>query len=178
MALHDRIGQAGRDGTVVWSRPSPPDTAQRAMSPTPTTGCGLSARPLSVAQPGPLGQRRAGLRCRTRLVRAGPPVREHGLRKLHHGRSRRAIPASGGLMAPLANPTRSSRSSYLVQRRHGPVILLVQDALAPINQRKARHINAPRADPQSRPRGGDACRPRGGGRCPTLSLVLRVFGTL
>ena len=46
-------------------------------------------------------------------------------------------------MAPLANPTRSSRSSYLVQRRHGPVILLVQDALAPINQRKARHINAP-----------------------------------
>ena len=27
LALHDRIGQAGRDGTVVRSRPSPPDTA-------------------------------------------------------------------------------------------------------------------------------------------------------
>ena len=46
-------------------------------------------------------------------------------------------------MVPLANPTRSSRSNYLVQRRLGPVVLLVQEALAPTNQRKIRHINAP-----------------------------------
>ena len=46
-------------------------------------------------------------------------------------------------MAPLANPTRSSRSNSLIQRRHGPISLLVKEALAPVNQRKTHHINVP-----------------------------------
>ena len=46
-------------------------------------------------------------------------------------------------MAPLANPTRSSRSNSLIQRRHGPISLLFKEALAPVNQRKTHHINVP-----------------------------------
>lgn len=46
-------------------------------------------------------------------------------------------------MAPLANPTRSSRSNSLVQRRHGPIGLLFNEVRAPINQRRIHQINVP-----------------------------------
>ena len=46
-------------------------------------------------------------------------------------------------MAPLANPTRSSRSNSLVQRRHGSASFLFKEAQAPVNQWKIHHINPP-----------------------------------
>ena len=46
-------------------------------------------------------------------------------------------------MAPLANPTRSSRSNSLVQRRHGPISLLFKEVRAPVNQWGIHQINVP-----------------------------------
>lgn len=46
-------------------------------------------------------------------------------------------------MAPLANPTRSSRSNSLVQRRHGPISLLFKEVPAPFNRLGIHQINVP-----------------------------------
>ena len=46
-------------------------------------------------------------------------------------------------MAPLANTTRSFRSSYMIQRGLSPVIPLFPEVQAPISQRKIHQINAP-----------------------------------
>ena len=46
-------------------------------------------------------------------------------------------------MAPLANPTRSSRSNSLIQRRHVPISLLFKEVHGPVKQRKTHHINVP-----------------------------------
>lgn len=46
-------------------------------------------------------------------------------------------------MAPLANPTRSSRSNSMVQRRPGPMILLFTEVHGPVKQRGVRQINVP-----------------------------------
>ena len=46
-------------------------------------------------------------------------------------------------MAPLANPTRSSRSNSLVQRRHGRISLLFKEAHGPVKQGGILQINAP-----------------------------------
>lgn len=46
-------------------------------------------------------------------------------------------------MTPSANPTRSSTSNYLAQRRFGPVILRFPEVHGPISQRKIHHINVP-----------------------------------
>ncbi len=46
-------------------------------------------------------------------------------------------------MPPLANPTRTSRPTYLGQRRHGPVGLRFLGVHGPVKQRAIRQINAP-----------------------------------
>ncbi len=46
-------------------------------------------------------------------------------------------------MAPLANPTRSSRSNYLVQRRHGQTTLPFTEPHGPVRQRGIHQFNVP-----------------------------------
>ncbi len=46
-------------------------------------------------------------------------------------------------MAPLANPTRSYRSSYRVQRRHGQVSVPSTEPHGPVRQRGIHQINVP-----------------------------------
>ena len=46
-------------------------------------------------------------------------------------------------MAPLANPTRSSRSNSLIQRRHVPISLLFKEVHGPVKQRGIHQINVP-----------------------------------
>lgn len=46
-------------------------------------------------------------------------------------------------MAPVANPTRSSRSSYPVQRGHGPMALPFTEAQGPVRQQGIHQFNVP-----------------------------------
>lgn len=46
-------------------------------------------------------------------------------------------------MAPVPNPTRSSRSRSLGQRRHGPISWLFSEIGTSINQRRIHTVNIP-----------------------------------